>query len=156
MDPRKVQFVGYADVVHRGVTLYGLVDYCCSFMEGYTEIAALTALGSPTARFALSTDAQASFKVLKLALSSAPVPRTFDPARRAVLTTDASDVAVAPILTQPDEEGSRHPVAYESSKPTAAERNYLAHELLAVVHALRAFFRHYLLGGETALPGARI
>ncbi len=39
-------------------------------------------------------------------------------------------------------------MAYESRKLTAAERNYPAHvlELLAMVHALRAF-RHYLLGG---------
>jgi hypothetical protein len=44
-------------------------------------------------------------------------------------------------------------VAYESRKLTAAERNYPAHvlELLAVVHALRAF-RHYLLGGGAPRP----
>ena len=79
--------------------------------------------------------------------------RTFDPARRAVLTTDASNPAVAAILTQPDDEGRQHPVAYESRKLTAAERNYPAHvlELLAVVHALRVF-RHYLLGGGAPRP----
>ena len=51
----------------------------------------------------------------------------------------------------------QHPVAYESRKSTAAERNYLAHvlELLAVVHALRTF-RHYLLGDGAPRPeGAR-
>ncbi len=44
-------------------------------------------------------------------------------------------------------------MAYESRKLTAAERNYPAHilELLAVVHALRAF-RHYLLGGGALWP----
>ncbi len=44
-------------------------------------------------------------------------------------------------------------MAYESRKLTAAERNYPAHvlELLAVVHALRAF-RHYLLGGGAPRP----
>ena len=65
-----------------------------------------------------------------------------------MLTTDASNVAVAVILTQPDDEGHQHPVAYESRKLTAAEQNYPAHvlELLAVVHALRVF-RRYLLGG---------
>ena len=64
----------------------------------------LTALGNPTARFVWTPAAQASFDALKGALSSAPVLRTFDPARRAVLTTDASNVAVAAImiLTQPD------------------------------------------------------
>ncbi len=66
---------------------------------------------------------------------------TFDPARRAVLTTDASNVAVAAILTQQDNAGQQHPVAYESSKLTAAERNYPGHVL-----ELRAF-QHYLLGG---------
>lgn len=81
--------------------------------------------------------------------------RTFDPARRAVpvLTTDASNIAVAAILTQPDDDGLQHPVAYESRKLTAAERNYPAHvlELLAVVHSLRVF-RHYLLGGGAPRP----
>ena len=38
-------------------------------------------------------------------LTTAPVLRTFDPARRAVLTTDASEVAVAAVLTQPDDDG---------------------------------------------------
>jgi hypothetical protein len=44
-------------------------------------------------------------------------------------------------------------VAYESRKLTAAERNYPGHvlELLALVHALRAF-RHYLLGGGAPRP----
>ena len=107
----------------------------------------MTALGSPTARFVWDPEAQASFEALKQALSSAPVLCTFDPCRRAVLMTDASGLAVAAILTQPDDEGHLHPVAYESCKLTTAERNYPAHilELLAVVHAL-CIFRHYLLG----------
>ncbi len=75
---------------------------------------------------------------LKGALSSAPVLRTFDPARSTVLTTDASNIAVSVALTQPDDEGLQHP---ESIKLTVAERNFLAHalKLLAVVHVLRAF-----------------
>jgi hypothetical protein len=123
-------------------------------VEGYTEIAApLTALGRLPARFAWPPVAQASSDALKLALFSAPVLRTFDPDRRAVLTMDASGIAVAAILTQPDDEGQQHPVAYESRKLTAAVRNYPAHvlELLAVVHALRVF-RHYLLGSAAKRP----
>jgi hypothetical protein len=86
----------------------GLASYYRRFVEGYSEdTAPLTALGSPTARFAWTPAAQASFDsdVLKLALSSAPVLRTFDLARRAVLTTGACIVAVSAILTQPDDEG---------------------------------------------------
>jgi hypothetical protein len=67
-----------------------------------------------------------------LALSSAPVLRTFDPTRRAVLTTDASNNAVAAILTQPDDEGHQHPVANESRKLSAAERQTLARLLRKV------------------------
>jgi len=70
-----------------------------------------------------------------------------------VVTTDASELAVSAVLTQPDDEGHHHPVAYESRKLTEAERAYPAHvlELLAVVHALRAF-RHYLLGSSAPRP----
>ena len=151
VDPRKVQSIREwatptsCSEVRR---FTGLANYYRRFVEGYAEVAApLTALGSPTARFVWDPEAQASFEALKQALSSAPVLRTFDPCRRAVLTTDASSLAVAAILTQPDDEGHQHPVAYESRKLTTAERNYPAHilELLAVVHALR-IFRHYLLG----------
>ena len=157
VDPRKVQsIVEWATPTSctevRRFT--GLANYYRRFVEGYAEIAApLTAMGSPTARFVWSSEAQASFDALKQALSSAPVLRTFDPSRRAVLTTDASSVAVAAILTQPDDEGRQHPVAYESRKLTAAERNYPAHvlELLAVVHALRVF-KHYLLGNGAPRP----
>ncbi len=81
-------------------------------MEGYAELAApLTALGSPAARFAWTLEAQASFDALKRAFSTSPVLRTFDLHRRAVLTTGASGVAVAAILTQPDNDGQPHPLA---------------------------------------------
>ena len=73
-----------------------------------------------------------------MALSTAPVLRTFDPSRRAVLTTDASGLAVAAILTQPDDVGHQHPVAYESRKLTVAERNYPAHVLELLGQCWRA------------------
>ena len=119
-------------------------DYYRRFVEGCAELAApLTALGGPTARFAWGPEEQASFGALKAARSSAPVLLTFDPARRAVLTTDAGSIAVAAVLAQPDDSGHQHPVAYESRKLAAAERHCPAHvlELLAVVPALRTF-RH--------------
>jgi hypothetical protein len=60
---------------------------------------------------------------------------------------------MAAILTQPDDEGRQHPVAYESRKLAAAVRNYPAHvlELPAVVHALLAF-KYSLLGGGAPRP----
>ncbi len=97
MDPRKVQsIVEWATPTSccevRRFT--GLANYNCRFVEDYSEVAApLTALGSPTARFVWTLAAQASFDAFKL--------RIFDLARR----TDASNVAVAAILTKPDDEG---------------------------------------------------
>ena len=158
VDPRKVQSIREwatptsCSEVRRFI---GLAGYYRRFVEGFADVAApLTALGSPTATFSWTPAAQESFNALKELLSTAPVLRTWDPSRRAVLTTDASGVAVSAILTQADDDGHQHPVAYESRKLTTTERNYPAHvlELLAVVHALRVF-KHYLLGGAPRPEG---
>ena len=70
-----------------------------------------------------------------------------------MLTTDVSIrvIAVAAILTQPDDEDRQHPEAYKSRKLIAVERYHPAHvrrvlELLAMLHSLLVF-QHYLLGG---------
>ena len=70
---------------------------------------------------------QASFNTLNWRLTTAPVLRTFDSGRRgrrSVVTTNASKVAISAVLTQPDDDGHHHPVAYESRKQTAAEQAY--------------------------------
>ena len=68
---------------------------------------------------------------------------TFNSGRRSVVTTDsdASEVAISAVLTQPDDDGHHHHVTYESLKLTTAEQAYPPHvlELLVVVHALRVF-----------------
>jgi hypothetical protein len=100
---------------------------------------------------------QASFDRLKACLTTASVLRTFDSSWRSILTTDVSEKAISAVLTQPDDDGVHHRVAYESRKLTAAEQAYPAHvlELLAVVHAFRVI-RHYLLGsGAPRPPGVR-
>ena len=62
----------------------------------------------------------------------------FDPKRKVIIETDASDYAIGVCLTQ-EIEGKRHPVAYFSRKMTPAEQNYKIYdkELLAIVAALR-------------------
>ncbi len=63
-------------------------------------------------------------------------PSSCDPSHRGSLPARPGTTIT---LTQPDDEGRQRPVAYESRKLTAAERNQpaLVIELLAVVHALR-------------------
>ena len=62
------------------------------------------------------------------------------------VTCDTSDFVVGAVFSQRQEDGD-HPVAYESRKMNAVERNYPMHEreLLAVIHSLRTW-RHYLVG----------
>ena len=125
VDPRKVATVRDWPAPQSNVELrqfVGLCNYYRRFVNGYADIAApLTRLCGPHAPWHWGHVEQQSFNALKQCLTTAPVLRTFDPSRRSVLTTDASETAISAILTQPDE-GHHHPVAYESRKHTAAEQ----------------------------------
>ncbi|KAG2211416.1 hypothetical protein INT45_011866, partial [Circinella minor] len=58
-----------------------------------------------------------------------------------ITEVDSSDFAVGGVLLQEGDDGRLHPLAYESKKLSAAERNYPAQEceLLAILHALRTW-----------------
>src|SRR5436190_23474007 len=81
---------------------------------------------------------QQAFLELKRSFTTAPVLAYFDYDRKTVLETDASDWASGGVLSQYDDEGSLRPVAYFSSKHSAAECNYEIYdkELLAIVKSL--------------------
>ena len=115
----------------------GLANYCRRFVEGSATLRLLRRSQRLAATLHVFHGHGRTSKLrrLKLALSSAPLLRTFDLARCAVLITDASNVAVAVILTQADDEGRQHPasVAYQRSKLMAAELNYQAHVLKLLV-----------------------
>ena len=126
----------------------GLANYYRRFVEGFSDIARpLTQLQSPSRSWHWGQAEQRSFDTLKALLTSAPVLRPFDPLRRPALWCDASSTAVAQVLTQPDDQGLHHPIAFESRRLTPAEQKKYPHELelLSVMHGLRTF-RHYLLG----------
>jgi hypothetical protein len=63
--------------------------------------------------------------------------------------TDASDFAYGSILSQLEDDGKWHPVAYISKALTEAERNYDVHnkELRAIIGSLEQW-RHYLEGAR--------
>jgi hypothetical protein len=62
----------------------------------------------------------------------------FDPKKKVIIETDASDYAIGACLTQ-EFNGKRQPIAYFSRKMLLAEQNYEIYdkELLAIVAALR-------------------
>ena len=96
------------------------------------------------------TDAtEDSFVQLRSALTTAPVlayPR-FGPGYTFILETDASTVGLGAVLSQVQEDGMVHPIAYASRAVDKHERNYGISELetLGLVWSVR-YFRSYLLG----------
>jgi hypothetical protein len=72
-----------------------------------------------------------------MAFTSAPVLRSFDHDPDVVVETDASDSVSAGVLSQFDDEGVLHPVAFFSKKHSPAECNYEIYdkELMAIVRA---------------------
>ncbi|KFG84296.1 hypothetical protein MANI_115950 [Metarhizium anisopliae] len=80
---------------------------------------------------------QHAFMQLKTAFTTGPALVFFDYNRKTVLETDASDWASGGVLSQYDDDGSLRPVAYFSSKHSAAECNYEIYdkELLAIIKA---------------------
>lgn len=151
VDPRKIKAIKNWTVPQctKDVrSFHGLASYYRKFVPKFATIAApLTDLLGSKSKFQWTPEAQRSFETLKEALTSAPVLQPFhdttDPIR---VTTDASDVAVGAELAQ-FLNGKWHPIAFESSKLTPAEKNYPTHEreLLAIINALKVW-RHYLQG----------
>ena len=92
-----------------------------------------------------------SFDTLKEAFTTAPILTHWVPDAQIIVETDASDYALAAILSIITEDGDVHPVAFHSRTFKSAEINYDTHdkELLAIFEAFRTWC-HYLEG--SALP----
>src|SRR6202790_139498 len=92
-----------------------------------------------------------AFNKLKSAFLSAPILTHWIPDAPITIETDASDYAIAAILsiTLPDSE--IHPVAFHSRTLSAPELNYDTHdeELLAIFEVFKKWW-HYLEG--SAIP----
>ena len=130
----------------------GLTGYYRRFIPGYAEIAApLTDLTKKCAPNSVkwTNSCDTTFVTLKKLLCSPPVLRSPDFTKPFVLQTDASDIAVGAVLSQQDESGHDHPVAYFSRKLLPREVRYstVEKECLAIRLATHAF-RVYLLGRE--------
>src|SRR5947209_17113903 len=72
---------------------------------------------------------------LKNAFTSASILAHFDPNKEILVEADASDYVSAEVLSQRDDEGILHPVAFFSKKHSSAECNYEIYdkELMAIV-----------------------
>jgi hypothetical protein len=130
--------------------LLGMGNYYRRFITGYsTIIGALTKLTKKDQPFVWGEDQKKAFQALKIAFAQQPVLKMYDREKPIVVETDASDYAIGACLSQPDDQGRLHPVAYYSRKMIPAEQNYDIHdkELLAIVKALKEW-RVYLEGSK--------
>ena len=131
-------------------TFLGITGYYRSFIPQFASIsAALTDLTwksspnkinwTPACDFALSK--------LKQLLCAAPVLCSPDFEKQFILQTDASYQGVEAVLSQLDDKGMDHPVAYYSRKLFPREEKYstVEKECLAMKVGVEAF-RVYLLG----------
>jgi len=94
--------------------------------------------------FVWGPEQQAAFDLLKKAFTSAPILRHFDYDREIIVETDASDYVSAGILSQHDDDGVLHPVAFYSKKHSPAECNYEIYdkELMAIAQTFEEWRPH--------------
>ena len=128
----------------------GLASYYRRFMKDFAKVAKpLYSLTCKDAEFKWTRVCQDAFEALKRLLVTAPVlayPQ-FGEGIKFVLETDASTSGLGAVLSQKQQDGRLHPVAYASRKLQPAEENYAITELetLGIVWAVK-YFRPYLLG----------
>ncbi|SOV04549.1 uncharacterized protein UDID_17124 [Ustilago sp. UG-2017a] len=102
-----------------------------------------------SAPFAWHNDAQHAFEQLRSAFGTDTILRHFDPTRPIIVETDASDFAVAAVLSQTFDQGARHPITFFSKKLDPAQLNYpiFDKEMFAIVAAFK-HWRQYLEGAK--------
>lgn len=128
----------------------GLCNYYRRFVKNFSIIARpLHNLTKKNKKFIWDEDCEKAFKILKEKLTTSPILLHPDPQKPFIVECDASNYAVGSILSQKDDEGKLHPVAYYSRSLHDAEINYsiTEKELLAIRSAFITW-RHLLLGAK--------
>jgi hypothetical protein len=114
-------------------------NYNRRFIRGYSDIAEpLTILTKKDVPFEWLEDQQRAFEEMVFKFTTAPTLRHFDHSREVIIETDASDYVSAEVLSQRDDDGVLHPVAFFSKKHSPAKCNYDIYnkELMAIIKAL--------------------
>ena len=131
----------------------GLTSHYRRFVKGFAKIAQpLYTLTKKDVPFHWTAECEAAFDYLKSCLITTPVLAFPDFDRNFVLETDASILGLGAILSQIQEDGNLHPLAYASRSLSKSEKNYSATDLetLAVVWAV-THFRYYLYGHQVTI-----
>ena len=124
----------------------GFVNYHRDFVKDFAELAEALYKLTGKNKFHWGEEQQASFELLKEAMTTTPVLAYPDPEGTFILDCDASDKCVGGELSQV-QDGVERPIGFASFALTPLQRKYCTtrKELLALIRLTR-HFRHYLLG----------
>jgi RNase H-like domain found in reverse transcriptase len=123
------------------------------FIHDYSRITVpLTCLTHKGTPWHFIDECRRAFDMLKKAFTTAPVLTHWIPDAPLIVETDASDYALAAILSLRTSDGELHPVAFHSRTLTSPELNYDVHdkELLAIFEAFQRW-RHYIEGSANPI-----
>nr|XP_054598745.1 uncharacterized protein LOC129163840 [Nothobranchius furzeri] len=126
----------------------GIAGWYHRFVPGFSQLTEpLHALKRRGAKYIWTPQCQAAFETLKKYLVSPPILGHPDFNLPFIVYTDASEVGLGAVLTQPTGLGTEQVLAFASRTLNKAERNYSTteQECLAVVWALEKW-RYYLEG----------
>ena len=128
----------------------GITGYSRKFLPNYASVVIpLTDLTKKSAlnRVVWTEKCQQAWQRLKDLLCLAPVLKSPDFSQPFILQTDASEGGVGAVLSQEDNMGKDHPVAYYSKKLLPRDVRYSTVEKACLAIRLATdFFRVYLLG----------
>ena len=139
LEPKKVKDIQF---------FLGFANFYCRFIFNYSDIVIpLTHLTWKDIPWKFDFSCQDAFNSLKKAFTSAPILTHWIPDAQLIVETDASDYALAAILSIVNEDNEVYLVAFHSRTFTVAALNYDTHDkkLLAIFEAFK-IWRHYLEG----------
>jgi len=131
----------------------GFANFYRCFIFNYSDIVILlTRLTRKDTPWNFNENCRKAFNTLKQAFTSAPILTYWVLDIQLVMETDASDYALAVILSIMTKDNEIHPVAFHSRMFSIPELNYDVHdkELLAIFEAFK-MWRHYLEGSASAI-----
>ena len=152
MDPGKVTAVAgwkQPENLKQVQALLGFANFYRRFFPpSYTaETRPLTDLTRKNEPFVWGAAQQRAFEFVKNMVTNALVLAMYDSTRPTRLETNASNFATGAILSQKQDDGKWHLIAFRSSTMSAEERNYEIYDrkMLGLIRALEDW-RHFLEG----------
>ena len=152
MDPNKVKVVTTwpMPTTKRELQQFlGFINFYRRFVKGFAKIAKPPTKLTGKNEWFWTELQQRVFEELKQEITSERMLIILKPGKPFQMETDASDFAIAAILSQQDHEGKWRPVAFMSKALNNAERNYEIYdkEMLAVMQGFYEW-AHYLKGND--------